>query len=170
MAAKTETVKTVKFNAIKSDKLDAAIAGVAKRGQTLQADMHRVAASVLLHVGSTGDIRPIYKLLAAMPEMARTNGLRNWFEQFGPVKITAREDGTDHVQFVKDKPTKLGDALAKPFWKFSAKEGQPYEPIDVLKMAEQAIKRLEKDAKETGRDHSALINALKTANAAPAAN
>lgn len=162
MTAKT-TIKLYKANEI-----DARIVLLHKNGQRLQTEMHKLACSVLLHVGESGDVRVVQKFLAAMPEMSRTNGLRNWFEQFGPVKFNVSEDGVETVVHVKGGKTKLGDAMAKPFWKFSAKEGQPYEPIDMQKYIEQQMKKLEKDAEKTGRDHSAVLAALKMAVTAPA--
>lgn len=148
-----------------SAKIDARIALLHKNGQRLQTEMHAIACSVLRDLGTHNDVRQVYKFIHAMPEMARSNGLRNWFEQFGPVKFIQNEDGTESILHVKSGPTKggikLGDAMAKPFWKFSATEGKPYEAIDINKWANAAIKKLEKDQIETKRDHSVLIHALK---------
>ena len=151
-----------------ANKIDARIALLHKTGQRMQTEMHSIACSVLRELGATTDVRQVMKFIQAMPDMARTNGLRNWFEQFGPIKFITEGEGDAAVEraiHVKTGPTKggirLGNAMDKPFWKFSAKEGQPYEAIDITKWAASAIKKLEKDAKETGRNHSALIHALK---------
>lgn len=149
----------------KASELDARIANLHKRGQSLQNEMHKLACSVLAHVGEHKDVRIVQSFILAMPEMSRTNGLRNWFEQFGPVKFNVDENKVETVVFVKDGKTKLGDAMAKPFWKFSAKEGAAYEPLEMQKYIEQQIKRLEKDAKETGRNHKAVIDALRATTA-----
>lgn len=159
MSAKNATL-TVK-SLFKAEELDKQIKLMHEQGQRLQTKMHKLACSVLLHLGENSDIRVVHKFVLAMPEMSRSNGLRNWFEQFGPVKFIQMEDGTERVEFVKGKDTKLGDAMAKPFWKFSAKEGKPYEAIDLNAYVNQQIKKLEKDAKETSRDHTAIIAALK---------
>lgn len=138
---------------------------LAKTLHARQAEAHKLALSVLYHVGMHKDVNVVKRFVTALPEMIRTNGLRNWFEQFGPVQFVTTEDGTEIVKYVKDKPTRFGDANAKPFWKFSAKEGQPYQPVDVEKFFDQMLKRLEKDAKETGVDHSARLAALRFAKA-----
>jgi hypothetical protein len=140
--------------------IDKAITAIHKTGQQLQLDMHTVACSVLKHLGKNGDVRYVLKLINAMPEMSRKNGLMAWFEHFGPVTFT-EDKGVVLATHVKDKKTLLGDAMAKPFWKFKANEGAPYEPIDMQAWAAQQIKKLEKDAKETKRDHTHLIMALK---------
>jgi hypothetical protein len=49
--------------------------------------------------------------------------------------------------------------MAKPFWKF--KPEPTYVPIDAAKALESLIKKLEKDTKELGTDHTATIAALK---------
>jgi hypothetical protein len=146
--------------------IDKRIDALFKSGQRVQAEMHKLACSVLAHLGEHKDIRTVQKFIAAMPDMARVNGLRNWFEQFGPIKFHEAEgkDAAPTATYVKGKAVDLGKAIDKPFWKFSAKEGQPYEPLNVETWAKAAIGKLQKDAKETGRDHSALIHALQYAN------
>ena len=124
------------------------------RGQSLQSEAHKIACSVLHHVGEHGDVRVVTKFLATMPEMSRTNAVRAWFEEFGPVAFD-----TKGPLFVKDKATKIGEAIAIPFWKF--KQEQPYQPVDAAKALDKLIKRLVKDTKETGTDHSVTIAALR---------
>lgn len=138
--------------------IETAILGIHERGQTLQADMHLVACSVLQHVGKHKDTRVLLKLLNAMPEMARKNSLIQWFETFGNVKYSTEAKS---FVLVADKPVRLGNAIDKPFWKFKANEGMPYEPIDMAKWIDQQVKKLTKDQAETKQDHSALINAMR---------
>jgi hypothetical protein len=125
-------------------------------GKALQEEAHKIACSVLQHVGKYGDILVLRRFLDAMPDMARTNGLRLWFETFGPVTFKGNE-----AQYVKGGKTRLGDAIAKPFWKFKTVEGSTYEPIDPNTVLNALIKKFEKDAEKTQRDHSATILALK---------
>lgn len=138
--------------------IETAIANIHAVGQSLQADMHLVACSVLQHVGKHKDTRVLLKLINAMPEMARKNSLIQWFETFGNVKYSTE---TKAFLLIADKTVRLGNAVDKPFWKFKANEGAPYEPMDIAKYVEQQINKLAKDAKETGKDHSALINAMR---------
>lgn len=142
--------------------IDAAIASIHERGQSLQTLMHHIACSVLQHVGKHKDVRVPMKLINAMPEMARKNSLILWFETFGNVKYSNETKG---FVLVQDKGIKLGDAIDKPFWKFKANEGAAYEPLDIVKYCEQQIKKLTTDAEKTGADHTALINSLRAAKA-----
>jgi hypothetical protein len=140
--------------------IEKAIATLHTAGQSVQAEAHAVALSVLYHVGKHGDVRVVGKLvnglLQAMPEMSRTNALRDWFAEFGPV--TFGEKGI--ALYVKNKPTKMADAAAMPFWKFKVEA--PYQALDIMKFVEQAIKKLTKDQTETKRSHGPLLKALET--------
>ena len=151
-----------KIKLIPAANLNSEIDKYAKSAGTLQKRTHVLACSVLQHYGQNKDIRIVFKFINAVPEMVRVNGLKLWFEAFAPIKFTE-----ETAVYVKDGKFKLGDAMDKPFWKFKANEGAPYEAIDLLKYAQYQIKKLEKDQKETGRDHSVVISALKSVGAAP---
>jgi hypothetical protein len=145
-----------------ADKLTARIEAFGKSGLRMQDEAHKLACSVLHHLGTHKDTRYVLMFLQNVPDMVRSNGLRAWFEAFGPVKFTVGEgDAIEQALFCKDKQTKLGEAIAKPFWKFSAMEGKPYIPMDVAAEMEKLIKRLLADAKKTGKDHSGIVNVLK---------
>lgn len=161
---KTDAKAVVTLKLYKADELDRRIELLHKHGQSLQAEMHKLACSVLVHLGETSDIRVTLRFLAAMPEMARGNALHAWFETFGPIKFATPEEiknGAAAARFVKGGKVRLGDAMAKPFWKFKATEGKPYEPLVMDTYLDQQIKRLEKDAKETGADHKDVIAAFR---------
>jgi hypothetical protein len=136
--------------------INSAVKAFHNNGQALQAEAHKIALSVLHHVGTHADIRVLRRFLDAMPDIARTNSLRKWFETFGPVTF---EGNVAH--YAKGKATRLGDAMSKPFWKFKANEGDEYQPLDVAKAIEALIKKIEMDGTKTERDHSATILALK---------
>ena len=163
-----DTMTNVTLKLIPLAKLDDFIGSIHKRGQSLQHDMHRAACSVIAALGEHKDTRIVmpfvHKIINAMPEMARVNGLKAWFEAHAPVKFIEEQGSPMQVVYVKGGKFKLGDAISKPFWKFNAKEGVPYEPLDLDKFEAQMIAKLLKDQKETGRDHSARINALKGYN------
>jgi hypothetical protein len=136
--------------------IDAAILRFSKRGQSFQQEAHKIACSVLKRLGETNDVRIVMKFVAGIPEMGRANAVRDWFAHFGPVAFDAKG-----ALFVKGKATKLGEAMDEPFWKFSPEK--PYQPVDAAKALEALIKRLQKDTKELGTDHSALISLLRQA-------
>lgn len=133
--------------------IETAIEKMYNDGQKLQTTMHVLACSVLKHLGQHKDIRVLHKLLNAIPEFGRVNALRAWFEEFGPVVFTG-----NNPALVSSKSVRLGDAMAKPFWKFRTEK--PYEAVDVVAMIESMRKKLLKDATETKRDHGPLIKHL----------
>jgi hypothetical protein len=134
--------------------IEAACVAFGKRADKLQNEAHKIACSVLAHVGEHSDVRVVTKFIEALPGSYRTNAVREWFETFGPI---AFKDGK--AVFAQGRKTKLGEAMAKPFWKF--KPEPTYVPIDAAKALESLIKKLEKDTKELGTDHTATIAALK---------
>lgn len=161
-----KTTKTATKPAIKLDAnslftaeadINKAIESIKRRGASLQADMHKVACSILLHLGKHQDVRVLRRFLEAVPEMSRANALRQWFETFGPVSYEGGKAVYD-----REKKVRLGNAIEKPFWRFKANEGTPYVPL-MDQYFKNQISKLEKDQRETKRDHSALIAALKVA-------
>lgn len=139
--------------------------------QVVQTEAHLIACSALHHLGKTKDIRHTMAFLQAFPEMGRMNGLKAWLEEFGPIKFAnpaELKEGAPEAVFVKDKATRIGEAMEKPFWKFKAVEGKAYQPLDVDKELQRIVKRLKTDAEKTGRDHNAIIMALSTAGATTA--
>lgn len=131
--------------------IDKAITAVAKRGQALQKELHKVACSVLAHVAQHGNVGIVDKLVKAVPEMGRANALCDWFAAFGPVIF----DDERKAAHVKGKATDLRKAMAMPFWQF--KPEQAYKPLDVVANIGSMIKRYQDDAKKTGADHGFFI-------------
>lgn len=146
--------------------IDAACVALHASAQTVQTEMHKVAVSVLVHYAKNNDKRVVLKLIQAMPESARVNSLREWFNKFGTMTIGAK----DEIVTAPGKKLQLADAIKTPFWKFSPEKD--YVPMDVSESIKALVKKLETDAKKTARDHSAQINALTSLAstiAAPAA-
>lgn len=154
----TTTVKTDKPATFKLldgvSAIEKAIASIKTRGQSLQRDIHVAACSILAHVGQHHDVRMVSKLLEAMPDMSRRNAVKAWFESFGPIAF----DDKGQVKYNPATRLLLGDAMAKPFWSF--KPEAEYVPLEIGKAFDSFIKRLEKDAKETGRNHAAIVQAM----------
>jgi hypothetical protein len=134
--------------------IDKAILSFHSRGQALQSDAHKIACSVLAHVGEHGDIRVLAKFLNSFADMARVNAVRGWFEAFGPVTFKGNDPA-----YVKDGKTRLREAMETPFWKFRPEP--EYVPLDAATALDKLIKRLQKDTEKTGADHSVTITALK---------
>ncbi len=157
------TQSIVLYTSLKA--INAAIKDTATRGVSLQQDLHKLACSVLAHVGKHKDVRVVDSFIASVPDMVRVNSLKMWFEKFGQIAFTDSEGkAMKTCAFVGSKKTLLGDAMLKPFWSFKAKEGEAYVAIKFDDWSAAQIRKLEKDAKETGRNYNALITALKTFN------
>ncbi|MGX9944904.1 hypothetical protein ACTG4Q_20800 [Bradyrhizobium denitrificans] len=131
-----------------------ALASIQTRGASLQRDIHVAACSVLAHVGKHSDIRLVTELLKALPDMTRKNAVKAWFEAHGPVLFV---EG-DVIKFNPATTLRLGDAMAKPFWVF--KPEAEYVPMDIAKSIDSLVKKMERDHKETGRDHTSMIAKL----------
>jgi len=127
----------------------------------MQHEVHVLACSVLAFVAKHRNINVLTQFLDAVPDMVRVNSLQLWFETFGGLTYSKEKD-TKGWHFDSSKKVQLGEAMVKPFWRFKALEGAPYQPIDFDAWSNQTIKKLEKDAKATGKDYSAIIMALKT--------
>lgn len=134
-----------------------------KRGADLQHDTHVLACSILAHVSKHSNVNVLTNFLEAVPDMVRVNALKTWFETFGQLTYSALKEGDKPAWRIdRNKKIRLGDAMLKPFWKFKANEGVPYQPLDMGKWCEQQIKTLERDAKLSGHNHDTLIMFLKT--------
>lgn len=140
-------------------------AGIKTTGETWQRRVHRHALAVIYRATESGDIRPMAAranaLIAAMPEGARKNGLRAWFEK--NAKLTYCEDGEAKGTFIQGA-MKLRDldfnaSVAAPAW-WDMKPEAPYQPFDLdaqvaklLKLAQARLKRKLAGAKGTEGDH-----------------
>jgi hypothetical protein len=151
----TTAVKTAKPEVLKLvdsvPAIEKLLASIKTRGATLQKDIHVAACSILQHVGKHSDVRLVSKLLESMPDMSRKNAIKAWFESFGPVAWNEKGE----IKYQPATKLQLATAMGKPFWSF--KPEADYVPLDVAKAFDSFVKRLEKDAKETGRDHASLI-------------
>jgi hypothetical protein len=143
---------TIKLYATFAD-IERATLAFSKAGVKLQSEAHKLACSVLAHVGEHGDVRVVSRFLDSFPEMSRVNAVRAWFENFGPVTFEGNVP-----KFVRGGKTRLGEALETPFWQF--KPEAEYKPLNPAAELERLAKRLRADAKKTGADHSRVIQAL----------
>lgn len=160
--AKTTTVKPAFTLIVGVKKINAEIDALAVTGKEYQSRLHVLACSVLKHVAHHRNTTVLEHFLDSVPVAVRVNSLKQWFETFGNVSFSAVEGAGKPIWRMDDtKQVRLGNAMEKPFWKFKANEGMPYQPLNMDTFVKQMVNKLEKDAKETGVDHSAMINALK---------
>ncbi|QIG68278.1 hypothetical protein EVB57_001 [Rhizobium phage RHph_Y1_20] len=144
----------------------AALKSIQKRGNTLQNDVHKAACSILEHIELHHDVTIVDKFVGALvnhlPASYRINAMRDWLVAFGPVKFE-----NNKAVYVKDKPCDVAAALKEPFWTFSPEK--PYVQVDINKMIDALMKKLDTDAEKTNRDHSAVKAALEQAKIAATA-
>lgn len=124
--------------------IDAAIESILKRGKSLQNDIHKASCSILRQWFDSGNVatavRQTNKLVGAMPDMARSNALKAWFESFAGFVWNKDEK---HFVYRPDA-TKIAEervkaAIAEPFWAFSPEPD--YKPMNIDAMIEAIVKK-----------------------------
>ena len=138
--------------------IEAAIAEASTKGNELQLEYHKIACSVIVHLGRNFDIRVFNRLIDTMPEGLRKDSMQAFFDKYSVIVF----DDNGEASIDKTKGTRLGDALANAWWK--AKKATPYIPynfLDTLKKAlDVAQKRAKKaeQAKVNGKPEAELDN------------
>lgn len=140
-----KTAKPVKAKAIglllTTEAINTAISSIEKRGKALESDIHVCAVSIIAHTEKHGDITLANRLINAIPNLARKNALRDWFQAFG--KFSYSQDAKE-MTYDKRKSTNETEAAAMPFWEFKAEA--EYKGLDleqaILSLIERAEKRI----------------------------
>ena len=158
-----------KITLIKTDvAIDKMIASIASRGSKLQADTHRVLASIAVRWHDTNDVtvavRQVNALIEGLPSGWRTNAVKAWVESF----LTFVWD-TDEKCFVYHKNrTKISKddaraAMDTPYWEFKPEsEYKPTNtPNELMALIAKADRTLERGLKEGDVVPSSLVKSLK---------
>lgn len=136
--------------------IEGAIVSAKTMGESYQRELNKIALSVLAHVGKHKDVRLVNKFIESVVDSVRVNALRTWFETFGNVRYDIEAKA---MKFDAKRKVRLGEAMGNPFWKFTPEVD--YVPLDIDKAVASFIKRIQKDAKETGRNHAPVLKALE---------
>lgn len=137
---------TAKFTLLKSvNKIEEAIADLARTGKSYQKRLHQVAASCLNHVAEHNDTRLLNKLIEAVPNGFRTNALLAWSEEFGNVRWDSTKK---RMRYAKDKQPNIEAAIATEPWTFKVAEGNEYRPMDFVKLLNGLIQRAQRHIEE----------------------
>lgn len=136
--------------------IEAAIVSARTMGETYQRELNKIALSVLNHMAKHKDVRLVNKFLESVVESVRANALRSWFETFGNMKYDTENKC---MKYDGSRKVRLGEAMGNPFWKFEPEA--EYVPIDVSKAVAVLLKRIQSDAKKTGRNHAKYIKGLE---------
>lgn len=153
-----------------------AIASISNRGAKLDADIHRVGVSVLMHATKHGDSTLADKLVHAMPKGARKIALVEWMLAFGQVaKLDPKADKQaiiDGRLFKLDRTKQYDEAgaIGTPWTEFKP-EGNVLDAFDAQAAVASVVSRLTKAAQAgktiKGRAEAlAQIDALRAALAA----
>jgi len=139
------------MNFIKTDeKIIETIASIAKRGGSLQKDIHRAACSILNRWCVTEDVSTATKhmnmLLDALPVMVRSNAFKDWGVHMAGLVWSEDDTFAYHAKRTKITVEQVQAAKAKPFWEF--KPEPKYQPTDADAMFLSLIESLERKAKK----------------------
>ena len=122
--------------------IEAAIAEASTKGNELQLEYHKIACSVIVHLGRNFDIRVFNRLIDTMPESLRKDSMQAFFDKYSVVAF----DDEGNASIDKTKGTRLGDALANAWWK--AKKATPYIPYNFLTKCKEMLAVAQKRAKK----------------------
>jgi hypothetical protein len=115
----------------------------------LQAKIHLVACSTLVHIRDTGDTRGALALVQALPNGQRVEGLKAWFNGMSQGKITFGTDNESKettIKLAKDRVALnflVDEAIATDFGTYTK------EPKARTFTVDQLIKQLEGKANNT---------------------
>jgi len=127
-------------------KIVAAITAVAASGVKWENDVQVLALSVMAHSAKNREVSLMNQLIDAMPNGARTNALRAYFDKFSCATfVEAMGKNPAHFAFDKDKKHDHAGAAETTWSKF--KPETPYQPIDIHSQLNRLLSRVEKDDK-----------------------
>ena len=134
--------------------INKAIDSIAKRGKTLDTDLHNAALSCLEHAIKHGDITLAERLVGAMPQQARKNAMRDWFINYGPFAYNAKNKKFT-FKAKEGEVYNVAEAAQTPFWEF--KPEPEYVPFNV----DKAILALVTKAENAVKEHGVVIDENK---------
>jgi len=136
----------------------AAITAVAASGKKWENDVQVVALSTIAHVEKHRECSLMDSLLEALPNGARSNALKAYFDKFSQgTFIEAEGKKKAHFAFDRDKKTDM-DGAAKTTWAAFKPEPE-YKPMDLCQLLENLVKRAKAD-KKTEYD-AGLLNGIE---------
>lgn len=113
------------------------INSISTRGKALDTLIHDTACSILAHIHEHREVSLLNKLLTALPNSARKNALRDWFNAYGECEY---DQSTKAFTFLKNAETYQEEAEQTPFWEF--KPEPAYTPFDADKALKDLIKKI----------------------------
>lgn len=138
--------------------IDAAIASLAKRTETLTQDYQKIAVSILMAWKSSGDkvtaTRRANQLVNSLGQGMRKNSMSVWLQKNAPLVLN--EETKELVfGYTNASPVKHHDAirdakeLASDYWYTAVKQEEP-KPLDWSATLISLVKKAERDLKQHG--------------------
>jgi len=124
--------------------LNKAVDAIIKTAAGLQTRIQVVGVQALMHLGKTGDIGPINRLMVGLPKGVRRNALGSWFLAHGALEVNtdAGSRNTAPLKFAKSKKTDPEAAFAENWF-----DHLPEKPLDEVFDLQKAIHGLLQRAK-----------------------
>lgn len=135
---------------LEGKKIDAAIASIAKRSATLDADIHAAGIQCMLHArpkaeGGHGDPRKADALFKALGKAHRAEALKVWFSTFSPIVWNGdKQVGMTKLGAKTYVPFDVEAANANPFWTPKETVTKPLTLAALKAIVAQMEKKVEK--------------------------
>ena len=125
--------------------IDKAILSFARKGKALDDYGHMLACSIVQHVFKHRESSLVNKMIEALPQQARSNALKEYFESNSPITWDAERKAfvfSKERAKIMDATDSITQAKAIPFYTF--KKEAEYKPLDLNLALAVLIKRAEK--------------------------
>ena len=145
------------------------ITGIRRRTASLQADMHVIAVSCVMHAVEFGNALPATQLVEAITGGSksyaiRANALKKWFEEVGcfvwnngetpGFKMNA--DRKAIIQAIGDDNAIIAEIGKVPFWEYAPEP--EYKGFDLVKAIRALVSKANKNLQEHGNDANTKID------------
>jgi hypothetical protein len=134
---------------LNKDQCGRAITRIARAGAKIQALIHQVAVSTLVHARDHGDVTLIERLLNGLPNGQRVKALAYWYAHFSDNQLTVKDvNGKFTVGIVKGRDETAFNVEGAALVTFAelTKESKPGKTFTM----EQLVKKLTAWANEEG--------------------
>ena len=148
MAVKITLIET-------DDAINNMIASIARRGKSVQKDIHRAGCSIIRRWHDSSDVntavRQMNALLNAIPAMGRTNAFKAWVEAYATfIWNTEEKCFAYHAKRTKISSDDAQKAIQTPFWEF--KSEPDYKPLNLDDAINALIARADKRRQDGLKD------------------
>lgn len=131
---------------VEPTKLAAAITLIAKSSLKLDAKIHTVAVSCLVHIRDHGNTTPLTSLFAALPKGTRLKSIFVWCERFAPLLVSMKKETYGQVKLNANRTPEQYDilnAMAYAPWDLAGhkEEAPALDFVAILKLVTRHVKK-----------------------------